>query len=141
MVEEKKPRTSGSEFWVGKVRYNLDGCTEEEKAQIEAKMGGQAFNGKSVLIWLLQGREIVPTERNMVSGDKKTAGDFIKQFDAYLKTTTEAGKVVNGDFVKAAIEKNIKSDNVKKIVVEHYFPAKVAPVVVAPPVIEDFKWA
>jgi len=143
MVEEKKPRTSGSEFWVGKIRNNLDGCTDEEKAQIE-KLSGVAFEGKSALVWLLQGRNIVPTERNAVSGDKSKAGDFVKQLDTHLKALQTAGTKITADYVQVCIDKNIQAPGVKKLVSDHYFPKKVEPVFVAPPVVAplpDFKWA
>jgi hypothetical protein len=142
MAEEKKPRTSGSEFWVGKIRHNLDGCTEEEKTQIE-KLSGQVFDLRGSLLWLLQGRNIVPTERNMAVGDKSKAGDFVKQLDTHLKALQTAGTKITADYVQVCIEKNIQAPGVKKLVSEHYFPPKVEPVYVAPPVIAplpDFKW-
>ena len=145
MTQEKKARTSGSTFWQGKIRNNLDGCTEEERTQIEAKMDGQAFNGKLVLTWLLQGRGITPTERNVVSAEKAKATSFVEQLDAHLKKLQTSGTKVTADYVRTCIEKNIQVEGIKKIVSEHYFPPKkeepvfVAPLVVAP--MEEFKWA
>jgi predicted DNA-binding protein len=144
MAEQKKPRTSGSEFWQGKIKNNLDGCTEEERTQIEAKMG-QAFNGKLVLIWLLQGRGIVATDRNVVSAEKAKAEDFITQLTAHLTDLKEKGTKVTADYVKECIEKNIQEAGIKKIVTEAFFKPK-EPVFVAPPVVAavpEFKpnWA
>ena len=146
MAKEKENgvRTSGPAFWLGKVRHNLDGCTEEEKAQIE-KLSGQEFDLRNSLVWLLQGRGIVATERNAVSGDKTKAEDFVKQLDTHLKALQTAGTKITADYVRTCIEKNIQVEGIKKLVADHYFPPKKEePVFVAPPVVEalpSFKWA